>query len=124
MRSSRPPWVASAARTMRLRSRRESTSSVQAPAAARIASSAMRPPTRPPRWPSAAGAVTGYDDGGPEPIEALEEVDPETPVRVGVGEDGEEAILDEVAREQDALPGEEGDLVAARVRRAESAKVA
>jgi hypothetical protein len=48
-------------------------------------------------------AVAGHDDVGLEPFEFRQDFDPPSPVGVWVGEDREQLVLDEIAREEDAL---------------------
>ena len=52
------------------------------------------------------------DDRGLERRHLLDRLEPAEPVRVGVGEDREEGVLDQIAGEQHPLLGQEDQLVA------------
>jgi hypothetical protein len=68
-------------------------------------------------------AVPGNDGVRRPGLELGEDVDPAAPVGVGVGQDREETVLDEVAGEEDALVGQHDDLVSSRVRRTDVPEV-
>jgi hypothetical protein len=61
--------------------------------------------------------VPRHDRRRTEPLQLLEQGDPPAPVRVLVRQDREEAVLDEVACEEDPFFRQQHELIAACVRR-------